>query len=140
MNKVSDGREGVDPGPPSLEGLAARARDGDRSALEDLVTRIQGRVYNLALRMLWHPEDARDATQEILIRIVTHVGTFRAESAFVTWVYRIAANHLLTVRAGRLEARRLTFNRFGQDLDQGLSDVPLAPEPPKRLKVSRRAS
>ena len=129
MNKVSDGREGTDPGPPSLEGLAARARDGERSALEDLVARIQDRVYNLALRMLWHPEDARDATQEILIRVVTHLGTFRAESAFLTWVYRVAANYLLTARAGRLEAQCLTFERFGHDLDEGLSDGSLAQKP-----------
>ena len=130
MSELSGRPADADASQASLEELAARARDGDRSALEDLVTRIQGRVYNLALRMLWHPEDARDATQEILIHVVTHVGTFRAESAFVTWVYRIAANHLLTARSGRLKARRLTFNRFGQDLDKGLSDVPLAPEPP----------
>src|SRR2546422_170004 len=130
MNKVSDGSEGADPGPPSLEELAARSRDGDRSALEDLVARIQDRVYNLAIRMLWHPEDARDATQEILIRVVTHLGTFRAESAFLTWVYRVAANYLLTARAGRLEAQRLTFERFGQDLDEGLSDAHPSPDPP----------
>ena len=129
MNEPRGRHEDTHPGPPSLEDLAVRARDGERSALEDLVSRIQDRVYNLALRMLWHPEDARDATQEILIRVVTHLGTFRAESAFPTWVYRIAANYLLTARAGRIEAQRLTFERFGQDLDDGLSDVPLAPEP-----------
>ena len=47
--------------------------------------------------MLWHPEDAQ-ATQEILLRIVTHLATFRRESSFYTWVYRIAANHLLRWR------------------------------------------
>src|SRR6266702_3383179 len=103
MNKGSDGREGTDPGPPSLEELAARARDGDRSALEDLVTRIQDRVYNLALRMLWHPEDARDATQEILIRVITRLGTFRGASAFMTCAHRVAAHYLLTARKSRLE-------------------------------------
>ncbi len=130
MNEVSGRREGAGPGQPTLEELVMRARYGDRSALESLVARVQDRVYNLALRMLWHPEDARDATQEILIRVVTHLGTFRAESAFLTWVYRVAANYLLTARAGRLEAQRLTFERFGQDLDEGLSDLPLASEPP----------
>ena len=50
----------------SLEALAARGRDGDREALEQLVGAIQRRIYGLSLRMLWHPEDARDATQEIL--------------------------------------------------------------------------
>ena len=130
MNKAGGGRKDAGPGQSSLEELAVRARDGDRSALEDLVARIQDGAYSLALRMLWHPEDARDATQEILIRVVTNLGTFRGESAFLTWVYRVAANYLLTARAGRLEVQRLTFEQFGQDLDEGLSDVPLAQESP----------
>ena len=46
---------------------------------------MRNQIYSLALRMLWHPADAEDATQEILIRIVTHLGSFRGESAFSTW-------------------------------------------------------
>lgn len=110
---------------PSLEALVHRANDGDRMALEEIVRRIQDRVYGLALRMLWHPEDARDATQEILIRIVTHLGTFREESTFSTWVYRVASNYLLTTRKRRAERESLTFEQFGQQLDEGLSDAPL---------------
>jgi RNA polymerase sigma factor (sigma-70 family) len=72
--------------------------------------------------MLWHPEDAQDATQEILIRIVTHLGTFRGESGFITWAYRVAANYLLTARKGRIEAQGYTFARFGEELEEGLSD------------------
>jgi len=107
----------------SLEDLARRAREGDHEALESLVSAIQDRVYGLALRMLWHPEDARDATQEILIRIVTRLGTFRGASSFSTWAYRVAANCLLTARKSRLEERSYTFQRFGEELEQGLSDA-----------------
>jgi len=107
-----------------LESLARRAREGDPEALESLVSAIQDRVYGLALRMLWHPEDARDATQEILIRIVTRLGTFRGASSFSTWAYRVAANYLLTARKSRLEERTYTFQRFGAELDEGLSDAP----------------
>jgi len=106
----------------SLEGLARRAREGDREALESLVSAIQDRVYGLALRMLWHPEDARDAAQDILIRIVTRLSTFRGASSFSTWAYRVAANYLLTARKSRLEERNYTFQRFGDELDEGLSD------------------
>lgn len=106
----------------TLGPLVASARQGDAGALDELVRRIQDRVYGLALRMLWHPEDARDATQEILIRIVTHLGAFRGESAILTWVYRIACNYLKTVRRSRVEAQHLTFERFGQELDEGLAD------------------
>jgi RNA polymerase sigma factor (sigma-70 family) len=108
----------------TLENLVRRAQDGDRASLEAIVTRIQDKVYGLALQMLWHPEDARDAAQEILIRIVTRLGSFRGESAFLTWVYQVAVNHLLSARASRLELQRLTFDLFGKDLDEGLSEGP----------------
>ena len=110
-----------------LEALVGRAKDGDRAALEAVVRGIQDRVYNLAVRMLWHPEDAADATQEILVRVVTHLGSFRGESAFTTWVYRVAANYLLTTRKRRAEREELTFERFAEQLDQGLA--PEAPGP-----------
>jgi RNA polymerase sigma factor (sigma-70 family) len=111
----------------SLEDLVRRAREGDRESLEHLVSAIQDRVYGLALRMLWHPEDARDATQEILVRIVTRLATFRGESSFSTWTHRVAANYLLSVRKSRLEKQAYTFQRFGEDLDQGLAEVPVVP-------------
>jgi RNA polymerase sigma factor (sigma-70 family) len=110
-----------------LDALVARARDGDRDALEAVVERIRHRIYNLALRMLWHPADAEDATQEILVRIVTRLGSFRGESAFTTWAYRVAANYLLTTRKRRAEREELTFERFAEQLDEGLA--PAAPDP-----------
>jgi RNA polymerase sigma factor (sigma-70 family) len=111
----------------SLEDLVRRAREGDRESLEHLLSAIQDRVYGLALRMLWHPEDARDATQEILVRIVTRLATFRGESSFSTWTHRVAANYLLSVRKSRLEKQAYTFQRFGEDLDEGLAEAPVVP-------------
>jgi len=104
-----------------LDDLVARARTGDPASLEEIVSRIQDKVYGLSLRMLWHPEDARDAAQEILIRVVTGLAGFRGESAFLTWVYRVAANHLMTVRRSRLEEQGPTFAAFAHDLDTGLA-------------------
>lgn len=106
---------------PDLEALATRARGGDRDALERVMAAVQDKIYGLAVRMLWHPQDAEDATQEILIRIITHIGTFRGDSGFLTWCYRIASNHLVDVRRGRMEGP-LTFAEFGADLDQGVPD------------------
>lgn len=105
-----------------------RAQRGDRAALEALVHQIQGKVYGLALRMLWHPEDARDATQEILLLVVTRLSSFRGESQFFTWVYRIAANHLVRFRKSRLEEQGLSFETFGKDLEEGLSDTSFHPD------------
>jgi RNA polymerase sigma factor (sigma-70 family) len=84
--------------------LVQQAKGGNKNALETIVQRIQNKIYNLALRMLYNPADAEDATQEILIRVITHLSRFRAESAFTTWAYRVAANYLLTTR------RRLAEN------------------------------
>ncbi len=86
-----------------IEVWVERAKGGDKAALEAVVLDIQDRVYNLALRMLWMPADAEDATQEILIKVVTHLSQFAGRSAFMTWVYRVATNHLLTTRARHAE-------------------------------------
>lgn len=104
------------------ESLAARAREGDGRALATLIERVQDDVYRLALRMLWHPEDAEDATQEILFKIVTSVATFCGESSFRTWALRVATNHLLNVRRSRVEMQSFTFDAFAADLADGLSN------------------
>jgi len=114
----------------SLEQLAEQAQAGGSEAMERLVEQIQDNIYGLALRMLWNTEDARDATQEILIRVITHLGSFRGESKFTTWVYRIAANHLRDARKSRLEEQQYTFERFGDELDEGMSDAPIQWEQP----------
>lgn len=107
------------------QSLVARARSGCGEALEQIVIEIQGDIYRLSLRMLWHPEDAEDATQEILIRVIKNLGTFRFESEFSTWVYRIASNLLLTTRKRRMEQRSISFEQFSDDLVDGLSDAAL---------------
>lgn len=104
------------------------ARGGDRLALEFVVRAVQKDVYRLAIRFLWHPQDAEDATQEILIRVITGLGNFRGESGFRTWVYRVASNALLTMRKQRMELQELNFDRFDEDLALGMSDVPLGEE------------
>ena len=77
-------------------------------------------MYGLAIRMLWDPHDAQDATQEILVKVVTRLDRFRGDSALRTWVYRVAVNHLLTARRRRVEQRGWTFEAFAEDLAAGL--------------------
>ena len=69
-----------------------QAVQGDRLALEEVLTEIQDMVFNLSLRMLGTIADAQDAAQEILIKVMTSISTFRKESRFQTWVYRIAVD------------------------------------------------
>src|SRR5262249_26323368 len=80
----------------SLEELAEAAAAGEVDAADALARALLDDVYRLAVRMLWHPEDAEDATQEIMLKVLTHLSEFRRESALRTWVFRIAVNHLLS--------------------------------------------
>ena len=99
------------------QSLVLRARSGDRQALEDLVHRHQAWIYNIALRMLHHPQDAEDATQEILIKVLTRLASFEGRSSFRTWLYRIVVNHVLNMERGRVEHASLDFAFYGAALD-----------------------
>lgn len=98
------------------------AQDGDAAALEGLVRAIQDDVHRLALRMLADREAAQDAAQEILIRVVTKLSTYRGDSRFSTWVYRVATNYLLTARKVIARDPGLSFQMFSEDLLNGLAD------------------
>ena len=108
-----------------LEKLAGQAAAGDRQALEEVVAGVQGLVFNLALRMLGTFPDAEDAAQEILLKIVTGLPSFRGESAFSTWVFRVAVNHLLSYRKHMFAERPLSFEFYGYDIENGRTeDIP----------------
>ncbi len=108
-----------------VEALVVQAKNGDKKALEDVIRGIQALIYGLAIRMLWHPADAEDATQEILIKVITHLDSFRGESVFTSWVYRIACNHLRTVKKCMAENTVSTFEDFEKAIDKELQ----VPEP-----------
>jgi RNA polymerase sigma factor (sigma-70 family) len=88
---------------PSDEALAGRAAAGDDSAFEAIVKRYQSRVYRLACR-LTSETDAPDVLQETFLQVYRHLASFRGESQFRTWLYRIASNASLMHRRSR--ARR----------------------------------
>lgn len=87
-----------------LDEVARRAADGDRDARTDLVRQLQHPIYRLALRFLGHLEGARDATREIVIRVVTHLGSFEGRSKFTTWAYTVATRSLLRTRKRPVES------------------------------------
>ncbi len=105
--------------PLVLEELARQALEGDRDALDSLVRALQGDIYGLALQMLWNREDAEDATQEILVRVVTRLSQFGFRSRLKTWVYRLAVNYILDVKKSSIEQLHLSFERFADNLAQG---------------------
>ncbi len=97
--------------------LVGLVQKGDGAALEALVARHRPWIYNLALRMVYLPQDADDATQEILLKIVTKLSTFEGRSRVRTWLYRIAVNHLLNMKRTRADEAEWTFARYGRGLD-----------------------
>jgi RNA polymerase sigma-70 factor, ECF subfamily len=79
-------------GDAALDDLAQRAAAGDRTALEDLLARIQPRVRRICGRMLLYPQDAEEATQDALLLVATKINTFAGRSRFTTWLHAVAAN------------------------------------------------
>ena len=105
--------------------LVRLAAEGDKGALEQLLTGVQDLVFNLSLRMLGTIHDAEDASQEILIRVMTNLASFRGESAFSTWVFRIAVNHLKNYRKSMFARQPLSFEYYGEDIVSGKEkDIP----------------
>lgn len=105
--------------------LVRLAAEGDKGALEQLLTGVQDLVFNLSLRMLGTIHDAEDASQEILIRVMTNLASFRGESAFTTWVFRIAVNHLKNYRKSMFAQHPLSFEYYGEDIVRGKEkDIP----------------
>jgi RNA polymerase sigma factor (sigma-70 family) len=107
-----------------VDALVIRAQNGDPDALEQVVLGVRERVYRLALRMTARPADAEDASQEILIRVITRLSTYRGEAAFTTWVHRIAVNHLMDRSKSCVERLEITFDGFAADLLDGLAAEP----------------
>ncbi len=102
------------------EEMVNLAMEGDRDAFEMLIRSVQDRIYGLALKMLYQLPEAEDATQEILIKIVTRLDSFRQESSFDTWAMKIASNHLLNKRKS-LTRRQFTFKNCE---DMIIRDIP----------------
>lgn len=100
--------------------LIQLVKGGDLEALETLITHHQDWVYNIVLRMVYLPEDAEDATQEILLKLLTKLSTFEGRSAFRTWLYRIVVNHVLNMKRARAERVEWTFPKYADALDSAL--------------------
>jgi DNA-directed RNA polymerase specialized sigma24 family protein len=86
--------------------------------------------------MTGSPDDALDATQEILIRVMTRLSSFKREAAFSTGVHRVGVNHLLDRKRSAVERFELTFSAFADDLHAGLT--PVAPNAGPELDVLAR--
>jgi RNA polymerase sigma-70 factor (ECF subfamily) len=74
------------------EATIQRAQSGDTQALTDLIAAHQTYVYSIALGIMHNPADAADATQDAFLKVVRSLHTYRGETKFTTWLYRLVAN------------------------------------------------
>jgi|688.fasta_scaffold439093_2 RNA polymerase sigma-70 factor (ECF subfamily) len=105
--------------------LIERLRRGEEAAFREIVETRQGMVYNTVLGLLQNPEDAEDVTQEVFIKVFESVSEFKGESAFSTWLYRIAVTSALEFLRRKKRKKRFAFltNLFGED-GEPLHDPP----------------
>lgn len=105
--------------------LIEKATAGDSKSLETVILSVQDLVFNLSLRMLGTFADAQDATQDILLKIITHLSSFKRESSFSTWTFAIATNHLKDYKKHMFAHYPLSFEYYGDDIKNGkIYDVP----------------
>jgi RNA polymerase sigma-70 factor (ECF subfamily) len=88
--------------------LVRRVKDGDQLALAALCARHADRVHRIALHVLRDPEDANDAAQESMVKLVRRVKQFRGDSQFSTWLHRLVVNTCKDVAQARWAAERRT--------------------------------
>ena len=126
-------------GDPDWE-LLARVAAGDGDAYLPLVERHQERLLRLCERLLGDREEARDAVQEVFLKVFRHAGTAQPRGQLFTWLYRIAVNHCLN----RLRRRRLArFFSLSPDPEQGeeaasYEPASEAPSPERELGARER--
>lgn len=99
--------------PDRLDHLAALAAAGDRDALEALLGEVQPQVRRICGRMLLHPQDAEEATQDALLLVATRIGGFGGRSRFTTWLHVVATN---SARTTYRTLRRRAAERLTDDL------------------------
>lgn len=122
-------------------GVIRSVLDGNINDFEQLVTAYEKNVYNLALRMVGDPDDAADITQETFIKAYRAIGSFRGDSKFSSWIYRIASNVCLDFLRSRSRRAQvpLSFENEDAEGEIELPDMSQNPEKVLMKKLSMEA-
>ena len=117
--------------------IVRRAQAGDRAALSELVVQHQSYVYSIALGVMHEPADAADMTQEAFVRLMRSIGTYRGDTKFTTWLYRLVTNICLDeLRRRRGVVESLNSARESEDDRAGaLPDRDRWAQPEERLEL-----
>lgn len=108
--------------------LLKQAKSGDLSAYNKLVNKHMGQVYATAYRMIRHKEDAEDVMQQTFVAVIKNLHNFRGESAFSTWVSRIAINN--TLKLFKKKKRGHHFSPSINDTGESWESISLENETP----------
>lgn len=115
----------------------AACQQGEREAFDRLVERYQRDVYRLCYRYVNNHQDANDMAQDVFLKAYRAIGRFRGDSAFSTWLYRIAVNTCLNFRA----ARRLPQDELSDQIaDRGASAAERLHQAERSAEVRRAVS
>jgi RNA polymerase sigma-70 factor (ECF subfamily) len=110
--------------------LIARCRRGDVRAFDELVRRYERQVYNFAHKMTGNREDAYDVAQDAFVRVYHHLDTFRAESSFSTWLYRVVLNSYLdSKKRARIREKSISLDQYVSE-EEGFAPKQVADEAP----------
>src|SRR6266850_2345056 len=110
--------------PPDDRSLVRAAQGGDTQAFRALVERYQRRVFQLALGMVRDSDEAMDITQETFVRVHRYLPSFKGDSSFFTWTYRIATNLCLDSARKRGRNERVELDESDE------AEVEAAMDPP----------
>jgi RNA polymerase sigma factor (sigma-70 family) len=128
-----------DDGDTTDRALVERAIDGSRDALRLLVERHQPFVYNVALKMFGQHADAHDLTQEVFVKVITSLKTFRHDSTLRTWLYRVTVNHFLKTKRRAKELPVADFETFFDSIaaipDEDPSELPASEDTIEELRL-----
>jgi RNA polymerase sigma-70 factor (ECF subfamily) len=102
--------------------LLHEAKEGNFAPFQQLVTKLQPRVYGLTFRILHQAQDAEDATQQTFMALIEHIADFREESSVVTWVLRIATNNALKILRKNRTVKMVSMTDMASE--DSYSDVP----------------
>jgi len=98
--------------------LIAETLSGDKVSLNELINKHYAYTFNLCLKMLYSHQDAEDVNQEIWIKAITNLSSFKKKSNFTTWIYRVSVNHLLSMKKKSIElAIPKGFDGYSENLD-----------------------
>ncbi len=119
--------------------MVLAVRQGDATAYRGLVEKYQGRVYGLIYGMVRNREDARDITQEVFVKAYHKLDTFRLESSFYTWIYRIGMNAAIDFIRKRKRRATTGFDEgiAARDQDGGIAEVHHSESPSRALERKR---